>query len=104
MAVKLLLVFLVFTLAFCEGSTKEEELENAAMIGDVGLVETLLEDPNVNPSAQNNLALNTAIVFRQFDVVSILLKDSRTIVPNWQIEKIIKFFADKVDEMRDRCD
>jgi len=48
---------------------------NACMYGWTDLVKLLLQDPRVNPSARNNLALDVAKRNGRSDIVELLLSD-----------------------------
>ena len=50
---------------------------NACKIGDIPKIISLLQNPDINPSMNNNASIRYATAYNQTEVVRLLLLDSR---------------------------
>lgn len=70
----------------------DDALAKAAEGGHLGVINRLLEEPNINPSNWGNLALKNAATNRHLEVVLRLLRDPRIDINNEDKAELVKIF------------
>lgn len=68
---------LLYTLPFVYKAPLNSIFAEACALGQIVIVKKMLENPNINPSHQNNKALNNAVDCKQYQIVKLLVHSDR---------------------------
>jgi len=68
---------LLYTLPFVYKAPLNSIFAEACALGQIAIVKTMLINPNIDPSHQNNKALNNAVEYKQYNIVKLLIDSNR---------------------------